>query len=61
MQRATQRTVAASISGTARRQDWQQRLQGYPEPPTGQFFPIARHRSARAGSELAAVLGGGFR
>ncbi|HAN45823.1 MAG TPA: hypothetical protein DCQ32_04655 [Cyanobacteria bacterium UBA8156] len=45
-ERATQRAANSSISGTARRQDWEQRLQGYPAKPSGQFFPIASHRSA---------------
>jgi hypothetical protein len=48
-ERSTQRVANSSISSTARRQDWERRLQGYPESPSGRFFPIATHRSARLG------------
>ncbi|MFQ3680556.1 MAG: hypothetical protein SNJ60_08650 [Pseudanabaenaceae cyanobacterium] len=59
-ERLAQRAVNASISGTARRQDWERRLQGYAEGPSGSFFPVASHRSVRGGRRLvegAALLG----
>ncbi len=57
----TPRGTYASISGTARRQDWERRLQGYPEGPVGRFFPMATHRSARLGFGLGEVLARRFR
>ncbi|NJK59839.1 MAG: hypothetical protein HC918_05730 [Oscillatoriales cyanobacterium SM2_1_8] len=40
----TQRGTNLSVSAATRRQDWEQRLQGYPEPTAGKFLPTVSHR-----------------